>query len=359
MSLKINPLQILAEKSYFMIFSFDSLTGRMEYMNNSSRTFLDLDRINSNFSEFLKQIDTKDKELILNELKNVEETSIEKMVIKLKKNEKLYFLSLNFYHSLESGYGKIIALIDDITDEIEFQHNILTHNAKKNAILNILSHDIAGSLSTINNLVDYSVRQAENDDQASLKSALKGIKDIGSNNMSLIRSFLKKEFLTTLGVPLNFVKTDLVKCLQGFLEQYMIREPELGVKFRFITDSPSISIELDEDKFIQVINNLLSNSLKFTPEGGEITISVKNWDEKVLVSIRDTGIGIPDNLKTNLFDKFNPQKRLGLHGESSHGMGLWIVKTVVEWMGGTIDFESNEQNGTVFNIQLPKFKIKI
>ena len=354
MSLNINPLQILAEKSYFMIFSFDFKTGRMEYMNNSFRTFFDYNPNNSDFSDFLQQIDSKDKEHLLNEIKNVEETSIEKMVVKLVKNQNLKFISLNLYHFLELGKSKIIALLEDVTDEIEFQHNILTHNAKKNAILNILSHDIAGSLATINSLVDYSFKQVDMDDLSSIKSTLKGIKEIGSSNMSLIRSFLKKEFLTTLSVPLNFIKTDLIKSLQGFLNQYILREAELGVKFHFITDSASISMDLDEDKFIQVINNLLSNSLKFTPEGGDITISVKNWDEKVLVSIRDTGIGIPDNLKTNLFEKFNPQKREGLHGESSHGMGLWIVKTVVEWMGGTINFESSEQNGTVFIIQLPK-----
>jgi two-component system sensor histidine kinase VicK len=69
--------------------------------------------------------------------------------------------------------------------------------------------------------------------------------------------------------------------------------------------------------------------------------------------VRDTGIGIPPELKDRVFDKFSSSKRTGLNGEEPHGMGLWAVKTMVEWMGGDIRVDSTVGHGTEFRIVLP------
>jgi two-component system sensor histidine kinase VicK len=130
-------------------------------------------------------------------------------------------------------------------------------------------------------------------------------------------------------------------------------QSELGIRFNISANFEKIYIELDEDKFMQVINNLISNALKFTPSGGEININIYKKAESVLISIADTGIGIPEAFHECLFDKFTIARRNGLRGEVTTGLGMSLIKTIVEWHGGKIWFNSKENVGTEFFVELP------
>jgi two-component system sensor histidine kinase VicK len=101
-----------------------------------------------------------------------------------------------------------------------------------------------------------------------------------------------------------------------------------------------------------VLNNLLNNALKFTPTGGTVTVGLREHKDKVRLTVKDTGIGIPGKLHHNLFAKFNPTRRAGLHGEVTTGLGLFIAKQIVELHGGDIWLESREKEGTTFFIEL-------
>jgi two-component system sensor histidine kinase VicK len=111
---------------------------------------------------------------------------------------------------------------------------------------------------------------------------------------------------------------------------------------------------LDDNKFMQVINNLISNAIKFTPDGGEITVALEEKEESVLIKVADTGIGFLEKYHATLFEKFTQTRRTGIKGEPSVGLGMSIVKTIVEWHQGKIWFESQEDKGTTFYIELPK-----
>lgn len=105
---------------------------------------------------------------------------------------------------------------------------------------------------------------------------------------------------------------------------------------------------------MQVITNLLSNALKFTPDSGNIRISVEDKNDNILIKVQDNGIGIPAHLQPFLFDKFTKAGRQGIHGEPSVGLGMSIIKTIVEWHNGQIWFESTEGIGTTFYIEISK-----
>jgi two-component system sensor histidine kinase VicK len=113
-------------------------------------------------------------------------------------------------------------------------------------------------------------------------------------------------------------------------------------------------VEADEVKFMQVINNLISNAIKFTHDGGIITIRIEEKKNLILISIQDNGIGIPEHLQDGLFEKFTKARRPGIKGEPSVGLGMSISKTIVEWHKGRMWFESKEHKGTTFYIELPK-----
>jgi len=116
----------------------------------------------------------------------------------------------------------------------------------------------------------------------------------------------------------------------------------------------NVNINTDSVKFFQIIHNLVSNAIKFTPDGGEIDIVVDEKETSFVFCVRDNGIGIPVALHTSLFEKRTTAGRNGLNNEMSTGLGLSIVKNLVELIGGNLWFESEENKGASFYIELPK-----
>ena len=112
-------------------------------------------------------------------------------------------------------------------------------------------------------------------------------------------------------------------------------------------------MNLDESKFMQIINNLMTNALKFTKDDGIISLSVKEQHYSVLFTFSDNGIGIPKQFHTSIFEKFTEARRKGLKGEPTGGLGLSIVKLIVEWHKGKIWFESEEGRGVTFHFTVP------
>lgn len=110
-----------------------------------------------------------------------------------------------------------------------------------------------------------------------------------------------------------------------------------------------LEIPIDKDKMLRVLDNLISNAIKFTDADGVIQIQLdKDKNDAIRISIKDNGIGIPDDIKPYLFDRFSKAGRLGLQGEKSHGLGLNICKQIVEQHGGNITVESIAGEGSAF-----------
>lgn len=112
----------------------------------------------------------------------------------------------------------------------------------------------------------------------------------------------------------------------------------------------------DPDQLKQVWINLLSNSVKFTPEGGTIRIRLENGDSFVKVQIADTGVGIPPESLPHIFDRFYMGDRARSRRKNGNGLGLSIAKKIVELHQGEIHAESEVGKGTTFTVMLPKIR---
>ncbi|MGO1368613.1 MAG: sensor histidine kinase [Senegalia sp. (in: firmicutes)] len=112
------------------------------------------------------------------------------------------------------------------------------------------------------------------------------------------------------------------------------------------------------DKYEKIILNLLSNATKFTPQGGEIFINIYEENNHVIISIKDTGVGINKSEFKNIFEKFNNLKNNLPTVESGTGLGLNLVKTLVEKMNGEIKVKSTLGKGTEFLLYLPSKQIE-
>lgn len=128
-----------------------------------------------------------------------------------------------------------------------------------------------------------------------------------------------------------------------------------GVKLRVET-APGLEIDADPDRLQQVISNLLSNAIKFSPLHGEVLLGAERRGDKIRISVRDHGPGVPAEFRARIFQKFAQADMSDARPKTGTGLGLSIVKEIVERLGGRIDFADAAGGGAVFFVDLPEAK---
>lgn len=151
-------------------------------------------------------------------------------------------------------------------------------------------------------------------------------------------------------VSLRIEDTDLPSLIQSLIDTMQTTTTKHVLSLHVQLSSPVVRV--DPDKTYQILTNLLSNAMKYSPEGGKIEVRVWEADEMVRVSVSDEGIGMTQEQLTKLFQPFervvDPERRI-----TGTGIGLHLVKQLVELQGGTIDVASTPGQGSVFTISLP------
>ena len=126
-------------------------------------------------------------------------------------------------------------------------------------------------------------------------------------------------------------------------------------KYELVRDYPinSVWIEIDTDKMTQVIDNILNNAIKYSPDGGKITVSMKTTDDQMILSISDQGLGIPKQDLPKIFDRFYRVDRARSRAQGGTGLGLAIAKEIIKQHKGFIWAKSEYGKGSTFTIVLP------
>ncbi|MFD1185859.1 PAS domain-containing sensor histidine kinase [Pontibacter rugosus] len=254
-----------------------------------------------------------------------------------------------------SGKNLLVCSLDDVSANRQYNDYLNKYAAKKNSVLHVLAHDLAGPLGMINSLAELLAEETESLANQEIDNLIKLITKTSVNSVNLIRNLINHEFLETTGVDLIKRRVNMVEKFKEVMSQYQDTEKELQLTFQLVTSSTRIFADLDDVKFMQAINNLISNALKFTPKGGTVTVSIDEKEDSIRMKVEDNGIGIPAKYHHTLFDKFTDARRPGLNGEPTTGLGMSIIKTIVEWHQGEIWFESEVGRGTTFFIEIPKY----
>lgn len=213
-------------------------------------------------------------------------------------------------------------------------------------MMKIVAHDLRNPVGAIK--MAASLLDIENIDIDKDKKVLEIIIQSADNSLELVSNLLNtqskleeidKEPLNMQNI-LNYC-ADLLKHKAIVKEQYI----------KIITQP--ITLNGSREKLWRVVSNLIANAIKFSPHGATIYINMEKVGNDVLISVKDNGIGIPEEMKDKVFDMFTKAGRVGTSGEQSFGLGLAISKQIVEAHGGTIWFESMPGNGTTFWVKLP------
>lgn len=348
-------LLILSESSDHLYFLFDIGKKQFTYFNPAFNEFFDWDAEEASPATLLQYVHPEDKDYLLLKVsecfsgKNVK--SIECRFIR-ERNQR--WLRITAYYQQRTDGIYLTGFAEDITTYKAQTQIINEHNNKNNSILNILAHDLAGPIGTIQNLSTLLGEETSRYKNQKIDEYIRMVAKVSKSSIDLIRNFVNQEFLESANVKLLKRRVNIVERISSATQEYLNMQIELNIKFNCRANKDVIYVEIDEDKFLQVISNLISNALKFTPDGGTISVNIEDRETAIMITVMDTGIGIPEKYHETLFNKFSDARRNGLKGEYSTGLGMYIIKTIVDWHHGHIWFKSEENNGTTFFIELPK-----
>jgi signal transduction histidine kinase len=142
----------------------------------------------------------------------------------------------------------------------------------------------------------------------------------------------------------------IVECITMSVVEYI---EDKGINLIFDTDIEENSFYFDPDAIERIVLNLLSNAIKYTPSGGCIFVNLQSVEDGVLISIKDTGIGINEEKINVIFERFKQVDELLTRRHEGSGIGLSLVKSLVQMHGGSIEVHSEEEKGTEFLVMLP------
>ena len=353
-----NIIHDLLQKTNKGIFIYDLQARKMIFINTAFEEIIHV--ASSNFKNdpelLMGLVHPEDREYLLKNIGKLTTgqergVSFEFRIIDPSENQYWICASVQILNEGHNNY--VGGFVEDVTKSKKNLMNAKKFAAKKNSILEILAHDLAGPLSNISVVTEMLTEHGKAYNDPDFDKMVGIIARTSERSVTRIREFVKQEFLESSGVDVVKKRVDLVQVLYQIIDQYQNSQADIAKKFSLNSNQEKIFIEIDDYKFSQVINNLISNSIKFTHDGGKIDIYLEQKESVVLITISDDGIGIPDTSQEELFERFTKVRRPGLKGEPSVGLGMSVIKTIVEWHQGRIWFESEVNKGTTFYIELP------
>lgn len=228
----------------------------------------------------------------------------------------------------------------------------------KNEFVSVVSHELRTPLTAIHGAMtllskDIAGKLTKQDDDL-LNIALNNINRL----IRLINDILDIEKIELNKMNFVLKQYNIINVIQEAIASNQPYADKFAVKLKLIKKIPAITVNVDHDRIIQVVTNLLANAIKFSAKNREviITISLKNAT-KVRVEIIDEGLGIPIEFQKNVFEKFSQADCSEKRGAQGSGLGLYISKAIIEQMGGAIGFVSEAGKGATFYFDLPVCKV--
>ena len=238
-------------------------------------------------------------------------------------------------------------------DELRVQYqNVWDLNNEKNEFLGIAAHDLKNPLVSIKGFGEIIL-----DDPALPKETLtdfvKMIVDSSHRMFDIIKNLLDVNAIEQGKVKIELKQVALNMLLSGLIDIYKTAAEKKEIQLIAEIPDKQIIVMSDKNTLIQVFDNLLSNAIKFSPSNKNIFIRVTRLDDNILVGIRDEGPGFSDEDKKKVFGKFAKLSARPTAGENSTGLGLSIVKKLLEILGSKIELKSEFNKGAEFVVMFP------
>lgn len=223
-------------------------------------------------------------------------------------------------------------------------------NREKDKMLRVGAHDLRNPIAAVYSLSELNLPADQRGDQA---EDWRLVRQACSGALDLIQEMLIATEMKDLHQHEKLVKISINQLCSDTTRLIQYRADEKQLELRFIPLAQDLLVEVGPERMRRAITNLLTNAIKFSSSGSTVTLQIERNEKGVLISVQDQGIGIPESYRDKIFQSFTSVKRNGTKGELAYGLGLSIVKEIVEAQRGEIWYISTEGEGSTFYIQLP------
>jgi signal transduction histidine kinase len=257
-------------------------------------------------------------------------------------------LSRNFvsvYNGMELLNETLDRRVRERTEELE------DLNRQKDRMLGVIAHDLNNPIAAILVTAELMEIGLKNGEIGSIGEQLPLIKQACTQADATIKDVLADARRREAAIDEKRARVNLSSLLVPVAALCKVRARGKGVRFRDEIPQTGISVHVNSDAIARVVDNLLSNAVKFTPRNGSVTLTLESWNGVARIMVVDTGIGIPPELKSSIFERFTLAGRSGTEREASTGLGLSIASDIVRKNGGTILVESEVGKGSTFTVE--------
>ena len=245
----------------------------------------------------------------------------------------------------KSGLERLISLVD-ITHQKEI-------DTAKSEFVALATHQLRTPVAAIRWNIELLQKKVKNEDEGIQKYAQK----IEANTLrmiALINDFLNVSKLEMGTFATDFSNIQLKPFFEAIADEHMGTIVSKQIDFKTFYNPEAFTIKSDERLLHIIVSNLLSNAVKYVPAQKSVTLGYEVEGASVVITVADTGIGIPEHEQNQLFSKFFRASNARAERAEGTGLGLYVVQQSVEKLGGTISMASKENEGTTFTIVLPR-----
>lgn len=260
--------------------------------------------------------------------------------------DKPYVLRANFsVIQRETGFNNgVIAVLHDITDQEKVDQE------RRDFVSNV-SHELRTPLTSMHSYLE-ALSDGAWEDKEIAPRFLEVTQNETERMIRLVNDLLKLFRMDGGREQLEKSFVNFTDFFNHIIDRFEMMKKETIMFKRHIPREPVI-IEIDEDKVMQVLDNIISNANKYSPDGGRISFYLKKFEDEIEVSIADEGLGVPDEDLANVFDRFFRVDKARSREMGGTGLGLAIAREVIEAHGGRIWAERNKTKGTIIKFTLP------
>lgn len=268
------------------------------------------------------------------------------IVLDYSTKSKPFILRANFsVIQKESGFvNGLIAVLYDITEQEKIDME------RREFVANV-SHELRTPLTTMRSYLEALAEGAWRDEEIA-PNFLETTRGETERMIRLVNDLLQLSKLDSVDYRLSKEWVNFPVFFNRIIDRFEMTK-EQNVSFKREITKDAIFVEIDEDKITQVLDNIISNAMKYSPEGGTITFQVKELDDQIVASISDEGVGIPKDNLDKIFDRFYRVDKARTRKLGGTGLGLAIAREMVNAHGGRIWAESVEGKGTTVQFTLP------
>jgi two-component system, chemotaxis family, CheB/CheR fusion protein len=282
-------------------------------------------------------------------------------------NNKWYILKYSPFRTNENVIKGIVISLVDITARKEAEENqrksreqlndAITLDALKSDFFSNLSHELRTPLNVIMSTLQLLESQRKNSDTMAVTDKQVKHFNIMKQNcyrqLRLVNNMIDITKIDSGFFEFNQQNHNIVSVVENITLSVSDYVKNKGIDLIFDTDVEEKITACDLDSIERIILNLLSNSVKFTNEGGNINVNISDKGETIIISVKDSGIGIPMDKQDIIFDRFRQVDKSLTRNHEGSGIGLSLVKSLVEMHGGKISVQSEYGKGSEFIIEIP------